>query len=155
MTPSPHLNICHTLYQWLCHHTIITPTPSCPHLSQKVKPLGSEIHDKITLRVGFLVGCLTFQLHASLFQGRICLGNFTCCHTEREIADQTFCLTQSRILTPSHPVPALTLYHQVPGRGATWVPIFRSLVWHDPEKIPASRNRTPDLLLLRPEALNH
>ena len=33
-----------------------------------------------------------------------------------------------RILTPGQPVPALTLSHQVPGRVATGVPIFKSPV---------------------------
>ena len=43
--------------------------------------------------VCLLVGCLTSQQHASVSQGRICTGNFTCCHTEIEAADQTFHLT--------------------------------------------------------------
>ena len=42
------------------------------------------------------VGCLTSQQHASVFQGRICSDNFTCCHTEIEVADPTFYLTQSQ-----------------------------------------------------------
>ena len=42
------------------------------------------------------VGCLTSQQHASVSQGRICTDNFTCCHTEIEVADQTFHLTQSQ-----------------------------------------------------------
>ena len=41
------------------------------------------------------VGCLTFQQHARVSQGRICEDNFTCCHTETEVADQTFYRTQS------------------------------------------------------------
>ena len=41
------------------------------------------------------VGCLTSQQHASVSQGRICSDNFTCCHTEIEVADQTFYLIQS------------------------------------------------------------
>ena len=43
-----------------------------------------------------LVGCLTSQQQASVSQGRICTDNFTCCHTETEVADQTFYLTQSQ-----------------------------------------------------------
>ena len=42
------------------------------------------------------VGCLTSQQHASVSQGRICSDNFTCCHTEIEVADQKFYLTQSQ-----------------------------------------------------------
>ena len=43
-----------------------------------------------------LVGCLTSQQQASVSQGRICSDNCTCCHTEIEVADQTFYLTQSQ-----------------------------------------------------------
>ena len=43
-----------------------------------------------------LVGCLTSQQQATVSQGRICEDNFTCCHTETEVADQTFYLTQSQ-----------------------------------------------------------
>ena len=39
--------------------------------------------------------CLTSQQHASVSQGRICSDNLTSCHTEIEVADQTFYLTQS------------------------------------------------------------
>ena len=42
------------------------------------------------------VGCLTSQQHASVSQGRICSDKFTCCHTEIEVADPTFRLTQSQ-----------------------------------------------------------
>ena len=49
-----------------------------------------------TCVVCLLVGCLTFQQHASVSQGRICTDNFTCCHTEIEAANQTFHLTQSQ-----------------------------------------------------------
>ena len=41
------------------------------------------------------VGCLTSQQHASVSQGRSDFDNFTCYHTEMEVADQTFHLTQS------------------------------------------------------------
>ena len=46
--------------------------------------------------VCLLVGCLTSKQHASVSQGRICSDNFTCCHTEIEVADPTFHLTQSQ-----------------------------------------------------------
>ena len=47
-------------------------------------------------KVCWLVGCLTSQQHASVSQGRICTDNLTCCHTEIEVADQSFHLTQSQ-----------------------------------------------------------
>ena len=43
-----------------------------------------------------LVSCLTSQQQASVSQGPICSDNFTCCHTEIQVADQTFYLTQSQ-----------------------------------------------------------
>ena len=46
--------------------------------------------------VCLFVGCLTFQQHESVSQGRICSDNFTCYHTEIEVADPTFHLTQSQ-----------------------------------------------------------
>ena len=46
--------------------------------------------------VCWLVGCFTSQQQARVSQGRICFDNFTCCHTEIEVADQTFYLTQSQ-----------------------------------------------------------
>ena len=42
------------------------------------------------------VGCLTSHQQASVSQGRICSDNLTCCHTEIEVADPTFYLTQSQ-----------------------------------------------------------
>ena len=42
------------------------------------------------------VGCSTSQQQASVSQGRICSDYFTCCHTEIEVADQTFYLTHSQ-----------------------------------------------------------
>ena len=46
--------------------------------------------------VCLLVGCITSQQQARVSQGRICFDNFTCCHTEIEVSDQTFYLTQSQ-----------------------------------------------------------
>ena len=52
--------------------------------------------DTLTTRPTMFSGCLTSQQHASVSQGRICTDNFTCCHTEIQVADQTFHLTQSQ-----------------------------------------------------------
>ena len=46
--------------------------------------------------VGCLLACLTSQQQASVSQGRVCSDNCTCCHTEIEVAGQTFHLTQSQ-----------------------------------------------------------
>ena len=42
------------------------------------------------------VGCLMSQQQASVSQGRIRSDNCTCCHTEIEVAEQTFHFTQSQ-----------------------------------------------------------
>ena len=59
--------------------------------------------------VCLFVCCLTSQQQASVSQGRICTGNFTCCHTEIEVADQLSTSPSHSILTPGWPVPVLTL----------------------------------------------
>ena len=48
------------------------------------------------IRVGLLVGCLTSMQHASVLQEWIRSDNCMCCHTEIEVADQAYCLTQSQ-----------------------------------------------------------
>ena len=58
----------------------------------EVAPLRRPPRERFVL----LVGCLTSQQHASVSQGRICSDNFTCCHTEIEVADPTFYLTRSQ-----------------------------------------------------------
>ena len=55
------------------------------------------IFSVVNLKQGCLfVVCLTSQQQACVSQGRICSDNFTCCHIEIEVADQTFYLTQSQ-----------------------------------------------------------
>ena len=53
-------------------------------------------HFTVCMTCCLLVGCLTSQQHASVSQGPIFSDNFTCCHTEIEVADQTFHLAQSQ-----------------------------------------------------------
>ena len=65
-----------------------------------------KINKPCARNVCLFVGCLTAQQQASVSQGRICSDNFTCCHTEIEVADQTFYLIQSqytdtRLTSPS------------------------------------------------------
>ena len=52
---------------------------------------NASAHAAAVILVGCLLACLTSQQ-----QGRICSDDFTCCHTEIEVADQTFYLTQSQ-----------------------------------------------------------
>ena len=62
-----------------------------------MKQMGSQLECTTgNMFVCLLVGCLTSQQQASVSQGRICSDKFMCCHTEIELADQTFYLTQSQ-----------------------------------------------------------
>ena len=71
----------------------------------QVKQTGMTVHEdsgaqrvmnSTLTMVGWLVGCLMSQQHASVSQGRICSDSCTCCHTEIEVADQTSYLIQSQ-----------------------------------------------------------
>ena len=66
------------------------------------------------------------QQQASVSQGQICSDNFTCCNTEIEVADPTFHLTQSQYTDTRPTSPSADPI--TPGRVATGVPIFESLV---------------------------
>ena len=61
----------------------------------------------------------------------------------------------SHPVTVYRPVPVLTLKRQAPGRVATGVPIFKSLVWLDPEKIQALAGFEPGTSRSRGGRLNH
>ena len=73
----------------------IAHTPSSPSQPATVsRDLATLLMNKHDLVLFCFVGCLTSQQHASVFQGRICSDKFTCCHTEIQVEDQTFHLTQ-------------------------------------------------------------
>ena len=78
---------------------LIDPCADCDTRLQHAQALGPV--------VGWLVGCLTSQQHASVSQGRICTDNFTCCHTEIEVADQTSYLTQSQYTDTGQASPSV------------------------------------------------
>ena len=79
--------------------------------------------------VCLLVGCLTSQQQASVSQGRICSDNFTCCHTEIQVADPTVYLTQSQYTDTGPTSPSADPITPGAWQGiATGVPIFKSLV---------------------------
>ena len=94
------------------------------------------------LRCCCLLVCLTSQQHASVSQGRICSYNFTCYHSEIEVTDQTFHLTQSQ-------------YTDTAWQGSHWSASFKSLVWLDLGKIPAQAGFEPSIFCSRGGCLNH
>ena len=60
------------------------------------------------------------QEHASVFQGRVCSDNFTCCHTETEVADQTFYLTQSQYTDTGRTSPNADFIMAGAWQGSHW-----------------------------------
>ena len=58
--------------------------------------VGWLLHSVCMMVLLLFVGCLTSQQHASVSQGQIYSDSFMCCHTEIEVADPTFHLTQSQ-----------------------------------------------------------
>ena len=104
--------------------------------------------------VCLLVGCLTSQQQARVSQGRICSDNFTCCHTEIEVADQTFYLIQSQYTDTGPTGPSAD--PKTPGawQGSHWSPIFLSH-WNDstPKKSRCKRDSNPGPSALEADAL--
>ena len=96
------------------------------------------------VEVCLLVGCLTSQQQASVSQGRICSDNFTCCHTEIEVADQTFYLTQSQYTDTGPTSPSTDPVTPGAWQGSHWSANFLSH-WYDstPKKIPAQAGFEP------------
>ena len=79
-------------------------------------------------RACLLVGCLTSRQHASVSQVRICSDKFTCCHTEIEVADQTFYLTQSQYTDTGPACPSADPLTPGAWQGSHWSANFKSLV---------------------------
>ena len=106
----------------------------------------------VCLFVGWLLGCLTSQQQARVSQERICSDNSTCCHTEIEVADQTFFLTQSQYTDTGTTSPSADpITPGAPWQGSHWSANFEVTGMTRPRKNPgASGDRTRDLPLSRP-----
>ena len=101
-------------------------------------------------RTCLLVGCVMSQPHASVSQGRVCSDNSTCCHTEIEVADPTFYLTQSQYTDTGLTSPNTDSITPGAWQSSHWSANFwvTGMTW--PRKNPGpSEIRTWDLPLLR------
>ena len=103
------------------------------------------------LRVCLSVGWFfTSQQQASVSQRRICSDNFTCCHTEIEVAEQTFYLTQSQYTDTGPTSPNADPITPGAWQGSHWSANFEVTGMTRPRKNPvASGIRTRDLPLSR------
>ena len=107
-------------------------------------------HAGKVLRSCLFVCCLTSQQHASVSQGRICSDNCTCCHTETEVADQTFHLTQSQYTDTGPTSPRTDPITPGAWQGSHWSANFYVTGMTRPRKNPIESGiRTRDLPLPR------
>ena len=94
---SPHI-LCAGAQQNTTDHKVCIWAVSHLSINKNVLKMCDQYAIGITHSVsrGLFVGCLTSQQHAGVSQGRVCSDNFKCCHTETDVADQTFHLTHSQ-----------------------------------------------------------
>ena len=96
------------------------------------------------------IGCLTSHQHAHVSQGRVCKENLTCCHTEIEVAHQTFHLIQSQYTDTGPTSPSTDPITPGAWQGSHWSTNFEATGMTRPGKNPvASGIRTRDLPLPR------
>ena len=106
------------------------------------------------LFVCWLVGCLTSQQHASVSQGRTCSDNFTCCHTEIEVADPTFYLTQSQYTDTGPTSPSADPITPGAWQGSHWSANFEVTGMTRPrKKSRRKRDSNPGSSALEADAL--
>ena len=76
---------------------------------------------------------------ASVSWGRICQDKFTCCHTEKEVADKTFYLTQSRYIDNGPTAPSVDPIMAGAWQGSLWSANFYVNSKTQPGKIPPAQ----------------
>ena len=109
----------------------------------------------LVLTLLLFAGCLTSQQHVSVFQGRIYTDNFTCCHTQIEVADQTFNLTQSPYTGTGPTSPSTDPITPGAGQGSQWSANFKVTGMTRPRKsILAQAGFEPGILPSRGGRLN-
>ena len=125
-------------------------------LCSMVRMLVRKTNGQSTGRfVCLFVGCLTSQQHASVSQGRICTDNFTCCHTEIEVADQTFYLTQSQYTDTGPTSPSANPITPGAWQGSHWSANFEVTGMTRPGKIPSQVTFELRIFRSRGGRLNH
>ena len=117
---------CHTQTEAACRtcclvqSQFIDSRPTTPRIDSTKPSVWRCSHKNICL----LVACLTSQQSVSVSQGRIYSGHCTCCHTEIEVADQTFYLTQSQYTDTAPTSPRADSIMPGAWQGNHWSTIF-------------------------------
>ena len=136
----------------------ITETKSQARKLPETKPQVQELtegEEKFRRRIVLFVGCLTSQQHASVSQGRTCSDKFTCCHTEIEVADPTYHLTQSQFTDTGPTSPSADPIMPGAWQGSHWSANFEVTGMTRPRKIPAQAGFEPWIFRSRGGRLNH
>ena len=103
-----------------------------------------------------MLDCLTSQKQASVSQGRICSDNFTCGHTEIQVAHQTFYLIQSQYADTGPTSPSADPMTTGAWQGSHWSVNFLSHRYDSTrKKIPTQEGFEPRIFRSRGERLNH
>ena len=105
------------------------------------------------LSVCLFVVCLTSQQQASVSQGRICSDNFTCCHTEIEVADPTVYLPQSQYTDIGPTSPNADPIMQGAWQGSHWSANVEVTGMTRPGKSRRKRDSDPGSSALEADAL--
>ena len=130
-------------------HTNQAPGSSVFHIKRKLSSLSLPFLFRARF-VCWLLACFTSQPQASVSQGRICSDNFTCCHTEVEVADPTFYLTQSQYTDTGPTSPSADPITPGAWQGSHWSANFEVTGMTRPRNNPGTSGiRTRDLPLWR------
>ena len=101
------------------------------------------------------VCCSTSQQLASVSQGRIWSDNFTCCHIEIQVADQTFYLTQSKYTDTGPTSPSAGPMMPGAWQGSHWSANFEVTDMTRPGKISSQAGFELRTFLFRGGRLNN
>ena len=104
-------------------------------------------------KVCLLVGCLTSQQQASVSQGRICKDDFACCHSEMEVADEIFYLTQLQYSDTGPTSPSADPTTPRAWQDSHWNANFEVTVMTRPGNIPPQAGFEPRIFRLKADAL--
>ena len=135
-----------------CHDPRVTHTDQANQ--QTSTPVYTQTRVYTCVRLLWFVGCLTYQQHASVSQGRICSNNFTCCLTEIEVADPTFYLTQSQYTDTGPTSPSADPITPGAWQGSHWSASFEVTGMTRPrKKSRRKRDLNPGSSALEEDAL--
>ena len=102
----------------------------------RIEARGADNNQRRAAFVCWLLACLTSQQHASASKGRIQSDTFMCCHTDIEVADQTFYLIQSQYTDTGPTSPSADPITPGAWQGSHWSANFKVTGMTRPGKIP-------------------